>query len=62
MTYLTMRMALSAMILSCGNNLSQGTVDLTGGEDGKLFGCNIRIYPTANMLRGAKAFLHLRGE
>lgn len=35
MKYLTMMMALSAMILSCGNNLSQGTVDLTGGEDGK---------------------------
>lgn len=34
----------------------------TGGTDGKYFGCNIRIYPTANMLRGVKGFSHLYGE
>ena len=40
-----------------------GIVDKrTGGNEGKLFGCNIRMYPTANMLRGTKAFLHLHGE
>ena len=34
----------------------------TGGENGKYFGCNIRIYSTANMLRGTKDFSHLHGE
>ncbi len=34
----------------------------TGGAQGKYFGCNIRVYPTANMMRGLKDFTHLHGE